>query len=147
MKVQNIIPNHKIADYVADLSPAGIRSDIGATLEKLLDGSDNKAQKIDLLKKKVLDDQHVKNLSKPEWTTILTNIMTGIYQYIDDDSSEGQDILNLFFIAFNKYTGKADIFKKPKCQLFREDQNQNTQKNRSADGDRACGTPNNSLFF
>ena len=34
--------------------------------------------------------------------------MTDIYQYIDEDSSEGQDILNLFFIAFNKYTGKAD---------------------------------------
>ena len=31
-----------------------------------------------------------------------------IYKYIDTDSSEGQDILNLFFIAFNKYTGKAD---------------------------------------
>lgn len=31
-----------------------------------------------------------------------------IYRYIDADSSEGQDILNLFFIAFNKYTGKAD---------------------------------------
>jgi type I restriction enzyme M protein len=31
-----------------------------------------------------------------------------IYKYIDADSSEGQDILNLFFIAFNKYTGKKD---------------------------------------
>lgn len=31
-----------------------------------------------------------------------------IYKFIDTDSSEGQDILNLFFIAFNKYTGKAD---------------------------------------
>ena len=31
-----------------------------------------------------------------------------IYKYIDTNSSEGQDILNLFFIAFNKYTGKAD---------------------------------------
>lgn len=34
--------------------------------------------------------------------------MLDIYRYIDTDSSEGQDILNLFFIAFNKYTGKAD---------------------------------------
>ena len=31
-----------------------------------------------------------------------------IFKFIDTDSSEGQDILNLFFIAFNKYTGKAD---------------------------------------
>ena len=34
--------------------------------------------------------------------------LNGVYQYIDTNSSEGQDILNLFFIAFNKYTGKAD---------------------------------------
>lgn len=35
-------------------------------------------------------------------------IMVGIYRYINADSSEGQDILNMFFIAFNKYTGRAD---------------------------------------
>lgn len=40
--------------------------------------------------------------------TILDTILMKIYRYIDADSSEGQDILNLFFIAFNKYTGKAD---------------------------------------
>lgn len=34
--------------------------------------------------------------------------MVGIYRYINADSSEGQDILNMFFIAFNKYTGRAD---------------------------------------
>ena len=39
---------------------------------------------------------------------ILDTILMDIYQYIDTNSSEGQDILNLFFIAFNKYTGKAD---------------------------------------
>ena len=95
-------------EYVNNQSAKAIRSDIGDTLEKLLDGSDNKTQKIDLLKKKVLDDQHIRNLTVKEWETIFTDIMTDIYQYIDDDSSEGQDILNLFFIAFNKYTGKAD---------------------------------------
>lgn len=42
------------------------------------------------------------------WTEILEKIMVGIYRYINADSSEGQDILNMFFIAFNKYTGRAD---------------------------------------
>ena len=37
---------------------------------------------------------------------VLETIILDIYRYIDTDSSEGQDILNMFFIAFNKYTGK-----------------------------------------
>ena len=85
-----------------------IRAGIRDTLNKLLDGSDNKAKKIELLQKNVLDDQKVKNLELADWIEILETIILDIYKYIDADSSEGQDILNLFFIAFNKYTGKAD---------------------------------------
>ena len=72
------------------------------------DGSDNKTKKIELLQKNVLGDQKVKKLTKKEWEEIFDTILTDIYRYIDTESSEGQDILNLFFIAFNKYTGKAD---------------------------------------
>lgn len=78
------------------------------TLDTLLDGSDNKTKKIELLQKNVLNDQKVKKLNTDEWIKILDTILTDIYKYIDMDSSEGQDLLNLFFIAFNKYTGKAD---------------------------------------
>lgn len=85
-----------------------IRAGIEATLNNLLDGSDNKAKKIELLQKNVLNDQKVKKLTKENWIKILETILMDIYRYIDADSSEGQDILNLFFIAFNKYTGKAD---------------------------------------
>ena len=99
----------RMSNYVMEhTSTAAICTDIGGTLDSLLDGMPNKANKIDLLKKKILDDQHVRSLSKEEWRTIFIKVMTDIYQYIDEDSSEGQDILNLFFIAFNKYTGKAD---------------------------------------
>ena len=56
----------------------------------------------------VLNDQKVKKLTTANWIKILDTILVDIYKYIDADSSEGQDILNLFFIAFNKYTGKAD---------------------------------------
>lgn len=81
---------------------------MGGTLDDLLNGTQNKTEKINLLKENILGAQHVRSLSKDEWKTIFITVMTDIYQYIDEDSSEGQDILNLFFIAFNKYTGKAD---------------------------------------
>lgn len=85
-----------------------LRAAIESTLDGLLDGSDNKAKKIELLQKNVLNDQKVKKLKIENWIKILDTILMDIYQYIDTSSSEGQDILNLFFIAFNKYTGKAD---------------------------------------
>ena len=85
-----------------------IRAAIESTLESLLDGSDNKAKKVELLQKNVLNDQKVKKLTTDNWIKILETILMDIYKYIDTNSSEGQDILNLFFIAFNKYTGKAD---------------------------------------
>lgn len=90
------------------MSPASIIAEIGKTLSDLLDGSDNKTKKIELLEKNVLGDQKVLKLTSKSWVKILDTILTDIYKYIDADSSEGQDILNLFFIAFNKYTGKAD---------------------------------------
>ncbi|WJY88997.1 HsdM family class I SAM-dependent methyltransferase [Corynebacterium confusum] len=85
-----------------------IRTGIETTLDNLLDGSDNKAKKIELLRSNVVLDQKVRALKLDDWLDILIDIVTGIYAYIDEDSSEGQDLLNLFFIAFNKYTGKAD---------------------------------------
>ncbi len=85
-----------------------IRAAIESTLDGLLDGSDNKAKKIELLQKNVLNDQKIKRLNTNNWIKILDTILMDIYKYIDTNSSEGQDILNLFFIAFNKYTGKAD---------------------------------------
>ena len=85
-----------------------IRSEIEETLTDLLDGSDNKTLKIELLQKNVLKDQKVKKLTKEDWRDVLDEIVWNIFKYINVQSAEGQDILNLFFIAFNKYTGKAD---------------------------------------
>lgn len=88
--------------------PKQIRSGIGAVLAGLLDGSRNKAKKIELLQRNVLDDQKVRALELVDWLDLLEDILMNIYRYIDSDSSEGQDILNLFFIIFNKYTGRKD---------------------------------------
>ena len=85
-----------------------IRAAIESTLDALLDGSENKSKKIELLQKNVLNDQKVKRLTTENWIKVLDTILMKIYKHIDINSSEGQDILNLFFIAFNKYTGKAD---------------------------------------
>ena len=85
-----------------------LRAAIESTLDSLLDGSDDKAKKIELLQRNVLNDQKVKKLTITNWIKVLDIILMDIYQHIDASSSEGQDILNLFFIAFNKYTGKAD---------------------------------------
>ena len=98
----------KLDAHWAVMDEKQIRAAIESTLESLLDGSENKAKKIELLQKNVLNDQKVKKLTITHWIKILDTILMDIYQYIDTNSSEGQDILNLFFIAFNKYTGKAD---------------------------------------
>lgn len=95
-------------DHWSMMDGKQLRAAIESTLDSLLDGSDNKAKKIELLQKNVLNDQKVKKLTITHWIKILDTILMDIYRYIDTDSSEGQDILNMFFIAFNKYTGKAD---------------------------------------
>ncbi len=108
VSVINDASRKKLKGYWNGLSPKMIRSGIEETLSNLLDGSDNKALKIDLLQRTVINDQKVKNLTLTDWIEIPDEIVGNIYKYINTDSSEGQDILNLFFIAFNKYTGKAD---------------------------------------
>ncbi|WP_165252842.1 N-6 DNA methylase [Adlercreutzia sp. ZJ304] len=98
----------KLQERWSEFTPTQIRSAIGEVLEGLLDGSKNKELKVKLLQRDVLNDQKVKALTQEEWIEVLTDILMNIYRYIDADSSEGQDILNLFFITFNKYVGKAD---------------------------------------
>ena len=98
----------KLDDVWKMMSAEEIRAGIKNTLDNLLDNSENKTKKIELLQKNVLNNQKVKKLKIKDWIEILDTILMDIYRYIDADSSEGQDILNLFFIAFNKYTGKAD---------------------------------------
>ncbi|WP_303967112.1 HsdM family class I SAM-dependent methyltransferase [Rothia mucilaginosa] len=98
----------QLDDYWNNLDAPQIRTGIKTALSSLLDDSDNMEKKVNLLEINVLENQKVKNLELKDWVEILKKIVKGIYVYIDDNSSEGQDLLNLFFIAFNKYTGKAD---------------------------------------
>lgn len=98
----------KVNEFFELKSEKEIIAGIENTLTELLDGSDNKSKKVELLQNSVLKNQKVRALKKKDWVEIIDSILMDIYKYIDTNSSEGQDILNLFFIAFNKYTGKAD---------------------------------------
>ena len=98
----------KVNEFLGLKTEKEIIAGIEGTLTELLDGSDNKSTKVKLLQKSILENQKVRALKKNDWIEIIDTILMDIYKYIDTNSSEGQDILNLFFIAFNKYTGKAD---------------------------------------
>lgn len=87
---------------------AQIRGGIEGVLTNLLDRDLNKVTKLAILKTKVLDSQDVKDLEDTKFRFILRKIESEILPYINDKSTQGQDLLNLFFTTFNKYVGKTD---------------------------------------
>lgn len=96
-------------DYsVPTLTAAQIRTRIKEILEYLLNSDINKAEKLALLNRNVLGDQYIRQLSAVAFREILKFIEDNILPFINDKSTSGQDLLNLFFITFNKYVGKSD---------------------------------------
>ncbi len=96
-------------DYTTPtLRPTQIRARIKEVLEALLTDDINKAEKLVLLNRNVLDNQYVRGLSIEAFRDILKYIEENILPFINDKSTSGQDLLNLFFVTFNKYVGKSD---------------------------------------
>ncbi len=96
-------------DYsTPSLTAAQIRTRIKEVLEYLLSSDINKAEKLALLNRNVLNDQYVRKLNIAAFREILSFIESSILPFINDKSTSGQDLLNLFFITFNKYVGKSD---------------------------------------
>lgn len=96
-------------DYtVPSLTAAQIRTRIKEVLEDLLNSDINKAEKLALLNRNVLGDQYVRQLGIVAFREILRFIENNILPFINDKSTSGQDLLNLFFVTFNKYVGKSD---------------------------------------
>ena len=91
----------------ADLTKKNILTNIKDILENLLEKNLEKATKIVLLNN-VLKNQDIKVLELSSLRIILKFIEENIIHYINDKNTSGQDLLNLFFITFNKYVGKAD---------------------------------------
>ena len=85
-----------------------IRTGIKDILEELLEQDLNKAEKIVILKKNVIDSQDIIDLDVQDFQNILRKIENGILPFINEKNTLGQDLLNLFFTTFNKYVGKAD---------------------------------------
>lgn len=96
-------------DYsMPSLTAAQIRARIKEVLEDLLNSDINKAEKLALLNKNVLGDQYIRQLSIAAFREVLKFIEDNILPFINDKSTSGQDLLNLFFVTFNKYVGKSD---------------------------------------
>lgn len=75
----------------------------------LHDDSDlQRLEKLSILHTDVLQDQKVEMLKAEELISIIDFINKGIMPYINEDTTKGQDLLNLFFTTFNKYVGKTD---------------------------------------
>lgn len=91
-----------------NLTTKQIIAGIKEILETLLGKSLNRAEKLAIIDKKILDAQSIKELKDYEFQIILNFINEKIYPFINDKSTQGQDLLNLFFTTFNKYVGKAD---------------------------------------
>ena len=91
-------------DYnIPSLSASQIRARIKDTLEDLLTNDMNKAGKLSLLEKNVLLSQDIRALPVESFREILKYIDKNILPFINDKSTSGQDLLNLFFVTFNKY--------------------------------------------
>lgn len=90
------------------LSTTQIIAGVKENLSKLLNNNLNKARKLVLLDNNVLNSQDVTDLKNEQMQEILNTIKNDILPFINDESTQGQDLLNLFFTTFNKYVGKAD---------------------------------------
>ena len=103
-----VLKNTKSNLISKDMNTNMILAEMKHILETLLSDDLNKAEKLSLLDKNVLDSQDIRSLSSETFRNILTNIKEKIMPYINDQSTAGQDLLNLFFVTFNKYVGKDD---------------------------------------
>ncbi len=83
---------------------AGIQQVLSDMLSKNL----YKAEKLAILNTDVLGSQCVESLKNEQMQEILLYIEENILPYINDRTTAGQDLLNLFFTMFNKYVGKSD---------------------------------------
>ena len=91
-----------------NLSTKTIIAGIEEILENLHEKDINKAVKIGLIKTNVLSSQDIRTLENKSFQKLLHRIEKDILPYINDKTTMGQDILNLFFTTFNKYVGKSD---------------------------------------
>lgn len=94
-------------EYDYNLKTKEIIERIKGKLESKIENDDNKKLKTDLLIK-ILNEQSIRELKPNDFINLLNFINDNLIPYIDSKTSQGDDLLNLFFTTFNKYVGKAD---------------------------------------
>ena len=90
------------------LSTSQVLAGLKQVLESLLNKNLNKAEKLLILDNRVLQDQSVTEMHDEDMQALMRTIEGKIVPYINDKNTAGQDLLNLFFTVFNKYTGRLD---------------------------------------
>lgn len=94
-------------DWDSKLSSKEILSRISDILESKIDDNDNKKIKTKLLID-ILKDQNVKKLNYKQLVNILNIVKENLVPFINNNTTKGEDLLNLFFTTFNKYALKKD---------------------------------------
>ena len=97
--------NGEISNTLVSLQ---IKKGVEQILELLLADDIDKTTKITLLSTNIFENKDIKYLDGNHLKQILSFMDHKILPFINDKSLAGQDLLNLFFITFNKYVGKAD---------------------------------------
>lgn len=98
--------NNKL-QYANNLTTFEIINRIKEILKSRIDNDENKALKTKLLIDN-LDKQNIKELDSNNLIWLLDTIKKELIPFIDNKTSQGEDLLNLFFTTFNKYVGKND---------------------------------------
>lgn len=80
---------------------------ISDTIEEKISGTLNWEVKTKLLIK-MLNHQSIRELKSIDLFNLILTIDNELIPFIKNDTSEGEDLLNLFFTTFNKYVGKKD---------------------------------------
>ena len=102
------LKNSKAELTAKNMTTDMIRGEMKRVLGTLLENDVNRASKVSLLDRNVLDSQDIRTLDDNHFRIILVFIKEKILPFINDKSTAGQDLLNLFFVTFNKYVGKED---------------------------------------
>ena len=76
-------------------------------IKSLLAQDDNRTEKFDAIVAP-LHDQKIEEMDANQFADILRYIQLNIIPNINDKTTMGQDLLNLFYTTFNKYVGKDD---------------------------------------
>lgn len=86
--------------YNRKMKTSQIISGIHDILEEMLEHSLEKAEKLTLIDKRVLKSQDVRDMNTKGFCEILDLIKKEIFPFINDKSTAGQDLLNLFFVTY-----------------------------------------------